>query len=108
MRDEAFERYLEIFYKRPCIDIVGDNLEEEEHVDEKEEPYSADLGGGFFPIRRQSTKVKKGTGASAESIAEKMAPKPIMSLSMSEFEPVTLENDDKGLVSVKEQSQMSR
>jgi len=108
VRNEAFERYLEIFYKRPCIDIVGDNLEEEKHVDEKEQPYSADLGGGFFPISRQSTKSKRGTGASVESIAEKVAPKPIMSLSMSEFEPVTLENDDKGLNSVKEQGQMSR
>lgn len=108
MRGEAFERYLEIFYKRPCIDIAGDNLEEEEeHVDKKEQPYSADLGRGFFPISRQSTRSKKGTGASAESI-EKVAPKPIRSLSMSEFKPITLEEDDKILASVKEQGQMSQ
>ena len=90
VRGEAFERYLEIFYKRPCIDIPDDNLEDDEQdYEDEEEPYAPDMGTGFFSLSRQSNRSKKG-----QLSPEKDAPKPpIMSLSMSEFEPVKLEDD---------------
>lgn len=90
VRGEAFERYLEIFYKRPCIDIPDDNLEDDEQdYEDEEEPYAPDMGTGFFSISRQSNRSKKG-----QASPEKDAPKPpIMSLSMSEFEPLKLEDD---------------
>ena len=91
MRGEAFERYLEIFYKRPCIDIPDDNLDHEGgHSDEEEEPYAADRGTGFFSISRQSTRSKKGQASGEKGSAPKP---PIHSLSMSEFEPITLLDD---------------
>ncbi|XP_068724283.1 WD repeat-containing protein 97-like isoform X2 [Montipora capricornis] len=109
VRGEAFERYLEIFYKRPCIDLPENNFGDEEYPREKEEPYSSDLGTGFFSISRNSTKSKKGTATSLD----KVAPKPILNLSMPEFEPITLEDDDddKGvadLIPAKEQDQLSQ
>ena len=109
MRGDAFERYLEIFYKRPCINLPENNFGDEEYPREKEEPYSSDLGTGFFSISRNSTKSKKGTATSLD----KVAPKPILNLSMPEFEPITLEDDDddKGvadLIPAKEQDQLSQ
>lgn len=110
MRGEAFEKYLEIFYKRPCIDLPDDdNMEEDEgfgYEEEDEEPYAADRGNGFFSISRQSTRSKK-----SHSSPEK-APKPeISSLSMSEFEPVKLQDDrseSPALPPTKELDEMSR
>ena len=81
---------MEIFYKRPYIELPDDTLEDGEGVDyeEDEEPYAADRGPGFFSISRQSTRSKK-----SHSSPEK-APKPeVASLSMSEFEPIKLPDD---------------
>lgn len=93
VRGEAFERYLEIFYKRPHFDLPDDTLEDDGdfgYEEDGEEPYSADRGQGFFSISRQSTRSKK-----SQSSPEK-APKPeIMSLSMSEFEPIKLQEDSR-------------
>ena len=107
VRGEAFDRYLEIFYKRPCIDLPDDDLEDENGYEEEEEPYAPDRGNGFFSISRQSTRSKKG-----EASSEKSAPKaPIMSLSMSEFEPIQLKDDARDspvLPTSKEQDELSR
>lgn len=106
VRGEAFDRYLEIFYKRPCIDLPDDDLEDEE--EEEEEPYAPDRGNGFFSISRQSTRSKKGEATSSEKSAPKA---PIMSLSMSEFEPIQLKDDARDspvLPTSKEQGELSR
>ena len=99
---------MEIFYKRPCIDLPDDNLEDEEGYEEEEEPYAADRGNGFFRISRQSTRSKKSQPASPEKPGPKEA---IMSLSMSEFEPIQLQEDDRAtpaLPPTKEQDELSR
>lgn len=58
--------------------------------EEDEEPYSADKGQGFFSISRQSNRSKKS------NISPEKPPKPeIMSLSMSEFEPIKLREDSR-------------
>lgn len=106
VRGEAFDRYLEIFYKRPCIDLPDDDLDDEE--EEEEEPYAPDRGNGFFLISRQSTRSKKGEATSSEKSAPKA---PIMSLSMSEFEPIQLKDDARDspvLPTSKEQGELSR
>ena len=98
---------MEIFYKRPCIDLPDDDLEDENGYEEEEEPYAPDRGNGFFSISRQSARSKKG-----EASSEKSAPKaPIMSLSMSEFEPIQLKDDARDspvLPTSKEQDELSR
>ena len=109
VRGEAFERYLEIFYKRPHFDLPDDILDDDEgygYEEDGEEPYSPDKGQGFFSISRQSTRSKK-----SQSSPEK-PPKPeIMSLSMSEFEPIKLLEDSQEtamLPTTKEVDEMSR
>ena len=71
-----------------------------------EEPYSADRGQGFFSISRQSTRSKKSQPSSEKP------PKPeIMSLSMSEFEPIKLQKESQGtpiLPPTKELDEVSR
>lgn len=98
---------MEIFYKRPCIDLPDDNLEDESGHEEEEEAYAADRGNGFFSISRQSTRSKKGQ-ESPEKAATKAG---IMSLSMPEFEPVKLQEDTGDapvLPPTTEQDEMSR
>lgn len=89
VRGEAFERYLEIFYKRPHFDLPDDALEDDEgygYEEDEEEPYAADKGQGFFSMSRQSTRSKKS------NTSPEKPPKPeITSLSMSEFEPIKLQ-----------------
>lgn len=109
VRGEAFERYLEIFYKRPHFDLPDDTLDDDEgyaYEEDGEEPYSPDRGQGFFSISRQSTRSKK-----SQSSPEK-PPKPeIMSLSMSEFETIKLQEDSQEtpvLPSTKELDEISR
>ncbi|KAL9974561.1 hypothetical protein ACROYT_G011611 [Oculina patagonica] len=108
VRGEAFEKYLEIFYKRPHIDLPDDAFEDDEgygYEEDEEERYSPDKGQGFFPISRQSTRSKK-----SNTSLEK-PPKPeIKSLSMSEFEPIKLEEDSgeiSALPATKELDEMS-
>jgi len=109
VRGEAFERYLEIFYKRPHLDLPDDTLEDDEgfaYEEDEEEPYSADRGNGFFSISRQSTRSKK-----SQFSPVKPPKSEIMSLSMSEFEPIKLEEDSQGtptLPPTKELDEMSR
>lgn len=93
VRGEAFEKYLEIFYKRPHFDLPDDTLEDS-GVDneEEEEPYAEDRGTGFFSISRQSTRSKK-----SQSFPEKTPKAEIASLSMSEFEPIKLQDDYEGM-----------
>ena len=108
VRGEAFDRYLEIFYKRPCINLPDDELEDENGYEEEEEPYAPDRGNGFFSISRQSTRSQKGEASSSEKSAPKA---PIMSLSMSEFEPIQLKDDPRDspvLPTGKEQDELSR
>lgn len=85
VRGEAFERYLEIFYKKPSVEIP-DNDELEEDLGpkyEEEDVYSPDRGCvGFFSISRQSTRSR-----SQPSPVKPVKPE-IMSLSLPEFEPV--------------------
>lgn len=108
VRGEAFERYLEIFYKRTCVDIPDDNLENQANLDDEEEPYSPDRGNGFFSISRQSNRSKKDVAPREKP----PPPKPeIMSLSMSEFEPITLledVRDSSALPATKELDETSR
>ncbi|PFX23697.1 Ribosome biogenesis protein YTM1 [Stylophora pistillata] len=89
VRGEAFEKYLEIFYKRPHFDLPDDTLEDSgiDNEDE-EEPYAQDRGTGFFSISRQSTTSKK-----SQTSPEKTPKAAIASLSMSEFEPIKLQDD---------------
>ena len=109
VRGEAFERYLEIFYKRPHLDLPDDTLGDDGgfgYEEDEEEPYSADRGNGFFSISRQSTRSKKS------QLSPVKPPKSeIMSLSMSEFEPIKLEEDSQGtptLPPTKELDEISR
>ena len=99
---------MEIFYKRPHFDLPDDTLDDDEgygYEEDGEEPYSADRGQGFFSISRQSTRSKK-----SQSSPEK-PPKPaIMSLSMSEFEPIKLQEESETpiLPPTKELDEISR
>lgn len=108
VRGEAFEKYLEIFYKRPHFDLPDDTLEDNEgygYEEDEEESYSPDKGQGFFPISRQSTRSKKS------NTSPEKPPKPeIKSLSMSEFEPIKLQEDSgetPALPATKELEEMS-
>ena len=89
VREEAFDRYMDIFYKRPHMPVLEDDLESNLGLKyEEEDVYAPERSSGFFSISGQSAKSKKGRSS------PKKARKPeLMSLSMPEFEPVKIQED---------------
>ena len=99
VRGKAFERYLDIFYKKPAVQIPDeDELDDDLGPKyEEQDVYSPERGpAGFFSISRQSTRSRKSQPSPAKlakpELTSRSPVKPVipelMSLSLPEFEPV--------------------
>lgn len=86
MKDDAFNRYLAIFYKRPDVQIPEEDDDEREEGPEYEEPdtFTPDQQPvGFFGIQKKSKSELKTRKEQRPTIKQE-----IMSLSMPEFQPL--------------------